>query len=72
LRKEADVAIQQTQEQRDADFVKALNGDYGNFNAEYNKDLKLQVYAPSLLVADEDADTSAAMASSDDGDLWEN
>jgi hypothetical protein len=57
---------------RDADFVKALNGDYGNFNAEYNKDLKLQVYAPSLLVADEDADTSAAMASSDDGDLWEN
>jgi hypothetical protein len=57
---------------RDADFVKSLNGDYGSFNAEYNKDLKLQVYAPSLLVADEDADTSTAMATSDDGDLWEN
>lgn len=56
---------------RDADFVKALNNDYGSFNAEYNTDLKLQVYTPELIVADEDSDSSTAMAAGDDGDLWD-
>ena len=56
---------------RDADFVKALNNDYGSFNAEYNTDLKLQVYSPELLVADEDSDSTTAMAAGDDGDLWD-
>lgn len=37
---------------RDDLFIKALNEDYGSFNAEYNKDLKLQVYSPTMVVAD--------------------
>jgi hypothetical protein len=37
---------------RDDMFIKALNEDYGSFNAEYNKDLKLQVYSPTMIVAD--------------------
>ena len=56
---------------RDADFIKALNNDYGAFNAEYNKDLKLQVYTPDLIVADEDSDTSTAMNSGDNVVAWE-
>jgi hypothetical protein len=33
-------------------FVKALNEDYGSFNAEYSKDLKFGVYSPTLITAD--------------------
>ena len=33
-------------------FVKALNEDYGSFNAEYSTDLKFGVYSPSMIVAD--------------------
>lgn len=38
---------------RDDLFVKALNDEYGNFNAEFNPDLMLQNYSPNLIVADE-------------------
>ena len=46
---------------RDDLFIKALNEDYGSFNAEYNKDLKLQAYSPEMITAD-----AEATASSDD------
>lgn len=36
----------------DSLFVKALNEDYGSFNAEYSKDLKFGVYSPTLITAD--------------------
>jgi hypothetical protein len=36
----------------DSLFVKALNEDYGSFNAEYSTDLKFGVYSPSMIVAD--------------------
>ena len=52
---------------RDDLFVKELNGDYGAFNAEFNKDLVLQRYSPSVLEAD-----SSPMGQDevDDDDVW--
>ena len=52
---------------RDDLFIKALNEDYGSFNAEYNKDLKLQVYSPTMVVAD--APVAAPVAAADDWDV---
>jgi len=52
--------------QRDQLFVKALNDEYGTFNAEYNSDLKLQSYSPELVTPTE---TTEAPAESVD-DLW--
>lgn len=52
--------------QRDALFTKALNDEYGAFKAEYNADLKLQPYAPELVVPTE---TEAAPAGAGE-DLW--
>jgi len=52
---------------RDDLFIKALNEDYGSFNAEYNKDLKLQVYSPTMVVADTPVTTPVAAA--DDWDV---
>lgn len=51
---------------RDDLFIKALNEDYGSFNAEYTKDLKLQLYTPQMIVADVETDNS----SGSDGDLF--
>lgn len=51
---------------RDDLFIKALNEDYGSFNAEYNKDLKPQVYSPAMIEADP-VTTSAPAA--DDWDV---
>jgi hypothetical protein len=49
-------------------FIKALNEDYGSFNAEYSKDLKFGVYSPSMIVADtKDAETPFK----DDKDEWD-
>jgi hypothetical protein len=47
---------------RDDLFVKALNDEYGNFNAEFNPDLVLQNYSPNLIVADDtiSSDTDSA------------
>lgn len=52
--------------QRDQLFVKALNDEYGTFNAEYNSDLKLQSYSPELV---QPTETEAAPAETAD-DLW--
>lgn len=52
--------------QRDQLFVKALNDEYGTFNAEYNSDLKLQAYSPELVTPTE---TTEAPTESVD-DLW--
>ena len=52
--------------QRDQLFVKALNDEYGTFNAEYNSDLKLQPYSPELVTPTETADTTTETAD----DLW--
>jgi len=52
---------------RDDLFIKALNEDYGSFNAEYNKDLKLQVYSPTMVVAD--APVTTPVAAADDWDV---
>ena len=51
---------------RDDMFIKSLNEDYGSFNAEYNKDLKLQVYSPTMIVADP---ITTPVAASDDWDV---
>ena len=51
---------------RDDLFIKALNEDYGSFNAEYNKDLKLQVYSPTMIEADAPV---AGVATADDWDV---
>jgi hypothetical protein len=51
---------------RDDLFIKALNEDYGSFNAEYNKDLKLQVYSPAMIEADP---VTAPAAATDDWDV---
>ncbi len=37
----------------DSYFVRALNQDYGSFNAEYNADLKLQSYSPEVVESNE-------------------
>ena len=50
---------------RDDMFIKALNEDYGSFNAEYNKDLKLQVYSPTMIVAD------PVTAAAESADAWD-
>ncbi len=52
--------------QRDQLFVKALNDEYGTFNAEYNSDLKLQPYTPELV---QPTETEAASTETAD-DLW--
>jgi len=52
---------------RDDLFVKELNGDYGSFNAEFNPDLALQRYSPSVVTADETAPKESA---EDESDLW--
>lgn len=52
---------------RDDMFIKALNEDYGSFNAEYNKDLKLQVYSPNMIVPD--STVVLATAGKDDWDI---
>lgn len=51
--------------QRDQLFVKALNDDYGTFNAEYNSDLKLQRYSPEVVTPNE---SEPAAETADD--LW--
>lgn len=43
---------------RDDLFVKALNDEYGSFNAEFNTDLALQRYSPNLITADSAAESS--------------
>ena len=53
----------------DSLFVKALNEDYGSFNAEYNKDLKFGVYSPSMIVADTAA-ASPFKEEEGDKDAW--
>lgn len=54
---------------RDDLFFKALNEDYGSFNAEFNPDLKPQTYSPSLITADETVAEEVAAGS--DKDVWE-
>ena len=51
---------------RDDLFIKALNDEYGNFNAEFNTDLVLQRYSPELITADS---TESAAETSDDA-IW--
>ena len=53
----------------DSLFVKALNEDYGSFNAEYNKDLQFGVYSPSMIVADT-ATASPFKEEEGDKDAW--
>jgi hypothetical protein len=53
----------------DSLFVKALNEDYGSFNAEYTKDLKFGVYSPSMIVADT-AEASPFKEDEGDKDAW--
>ncbi len=53
----------------DSLFVKALNEDYGSFNAEYTKDLKFGVYSPTMIVADA-KDESPFKADDDSNDAW--
>ena len=36
-------------------FARALNDDYRQFKAEYNEDLELQRYSPSVVVSNESA-----------------
>ena len=43
--------------QRDQLFVKAMNSDYGEFNAEYNADLKLQAYSAEVVAPTQEAPT---------------
>jgi len=50
---------------RDQLFVKALNDEYGTFNAEYNSDLQLQAYVPEVVTPNE-AEPAAETAD----DLW--
>jgi hypothetical protein len=40
---------------RDDVFVRKLNDEYGTFNAEYNSDLQLQSYSPSVVTSNEEA-----------------
>jgi hypothetical protein len=56
---------------RDDLFIKSLNDDYGSFNADYNTDLKPQVYSPTLVAADDDTDPSLATDAGPGKDLWE-
>lgn len=51
--------------QRDQLFVKALNDEYGAFNAEYNSDLKLQHYSPEVVAPTEEAPTTEVA-----DDIW--
>jgi len=51
--------------QRDQLFVKALNEDFGSFNAEYNSDLKFQPYSPEVVTPNE---SEPAAETADD--LW--
>ena len=53
----------------DSLFVKALNEDYGSFNAEYNKDLQFGVYSPTMIVADT-AEASPFKEEEGDKDAW--
>jgi len=53
----------------DSLFVKALNEDYGSFNAEYNKDLQFGVYSPTMIVADTAA-ASPFKEEEGDKDAW--
>lgn len=53
----------------DSLFVKALNEDYGSFNAEYNKDLQFGVYSPTMIVADT-ATASPFKEEEGDKDAW--
>ena len=53
---------------RDDLFIKALNEDYGSFNAEYSKDLKLGIYSPGLITADK---TETQAVTADAGDDWD-
>jgi hypothetical protein len=54
---------------RDDLFIKALNEDYGSFNAEYSKDLKLGIYSPGLITADKATENQAVAV--DAGDDWD-
>tara|TARA_B100001057_G_scaffold414735_1_gene431931 strand:+ start:4943 stop:5707 length:765 start_codon:yes stop_codon:yes gene_type:complete len=47
-------------------FIKALNDEYGSFNAEYNDDLLLQKYDPELVKPTQEE----AVPVSDGGDSW--
>lgn len=51
-------------------FIKALNEDYGSFNAEYSKDLKFGVYSPSLITADAKSEDTTPFKEADDKDDW--
>lgn len=46
-------------------FVKALNADYGDFNAEYNEDLVFQKYSPEVVKPTEEPAASPATADGD-------
>ena len=46
-------------------FVRALNDEYGTFNAEYNKDLVLQRYSPEVV-----SPTEEAPAAETADDIW--
>jgi hypothetical protein len=52
----------------DSLFVKALNEDYGSFNAEYTKDLKFGAYSPSMIVAD--TKEASPFKEEDEKDEW--
>jgi len=45
---------------RDDMFVRKLNDEYSTFNAEYNSDLQLQSYSPSVVTSNEEAPVEAA------------
>jgi hypothetical protein len=49
-------------------FIKALNEDYGSFNAEYSTDLKFGVYSPSMIVAD--TKEASPFKEEDEKDEW--
>jgi len=51
---------------RDDIFVRALNDEYGSFNAVYNSDLKLQKYDPEVIMPDKE--TEAIVPATADND----
>ena len=50
-------------------FIKALNDEYGSFNAEYNDDLVLQKYDPELVKPTQE-ETVPKFEVTDGGDSW--
>ena len=56
--------------QRDDLFVKALNDEYGAFNAEFNTDLKWGEFKPELAVVTPDNDDDELPFSGDENEDW--